>query len=202
MPHRPALEGGRSFIRMSTMRQGPGDLQRCKSIPTLAVAGGLFLALATVACRPASYRKEADRVAGKVIDAKQREALGKNEPFTIETPADTLRRRLQLAQKLPTSGPESVATDVLPKIKHWPEKHYPTRIDDPNGPIVAATPEPVRISLVEALQVAAANSREYQSNKEEVFLTALDLDLANDEYRNTFTGLIESVLSADHTAGG
>ena len=56
-------------------------------------------------CNTKHYRLEANKVAYGIIDEAQRQALGKVEPFTIEPPADTLRRRLLLDQNLPVSGP-------------------------------------------------------------------------------------------------
>ncbi len=47
-------------------------------------------------CRAADHRREADQVAYDIISQKQAEALGHTEPFTIESPADTIRRRLLL----------------------------------------------------------------------------------------------------------
>ena len=38
-------------------------------------------------------------------------------------------------------------------------------------------PDPLKLSLVEALQVSARNSRDYQGRKEDVFRAALDLEV-------------------------
>ncbi|MBI1368553.1 MAG: TolC family protein [Planctomycetes bacterium] len=153
-------------------------------------------------CQPADYRKDADKVTADLLKQGQAEALGHNEPFTIETPADTLRRRLISLQNLPIAGPESIGSDQLKPIAHWPEKNYPARA--PSEAELAAPFEsgkPVKLTLLESLAVGARNSREYQSRKEDVFRTALDLDLNLDEFRNTYTGLIESILSTDHASG-
>lgn len=163
--------------------------------------GLTFLVVAVVAasgCAPADYRKDADQVATRHIDAAQQEALGQTEAFTIQTPADTLRRRLLALQALPISGPASYGTDALTRIKHWPEADQPARL--PEGDTVTApwpAGEPVTLTLIDALQIGARNSREYQAQKEDVFRAALDLDLRIDEFRNTYTGLLESLLSHD-----
>jgi hypothetical protein len=51
--------------------------------------------------------------------------------------------------------------------------------------------------LIDALQIAAQNNRQYQSSKENVFRAALSLDLERDRYRNTFTGAFDSNVSTD-----
>ena len=53
------------------------------------------------------------------------------------------------------------------------------------------------ITLVEALQIAASNSRNYQSQKETVYQSALRLDLERDAFRNTWTGMVDTLVSAN-----
>jgi outer membrane protein TolC len=55
----------------------------------------------------------------------------------------------------------------------------------------------MQLTLVEALQVAALNSREYQAAKEDVYLAALGLDLECDQFRDTFAGLMEAAIATD-----
>lgn len=149
-------------------------------------------------CKPVEYRREADRVAAEVIRQKQAEALGRTEPFTIEPASHTLRRRILLAGTLPHSGPASLGTDQLKPIDHWPEKDYPRVTEDPNSfDPPWNTAEPLKLTLDDALQVAARNNRSYQTRKEDIFQVALDLDLERDEFRNTFSGVIESFYSSD-----
>ncbi len=158
------------------------------------------VALSLGACQtPGEYRRDADDVAYKVIERKQREALGRNEPFTIERPADTLRRRLLLDQKLPTSGAASLSASDIKPIEQWPEDDYLTATPSNNGgPVVQVEPDgSVVLTLSEALQIAARNSRDYQAQKESVFRAALDLDLEEDDFRNTWSGMLDALLSAD-----
>ncbi|MCK4850590.1 MAG: hypothetical protein KAT11_04520, partial [Phycisphaerae bacterium] len=65
---------------------------------------GLVLCLAAwlgAGCnKPADYRREADQAAAKIIEQKQVEALGRSEAFSIERPAETLRRQILLASGL------------------------------------------------------------------------------------------------------
>jgi outer membrane protein TolC len=164
----------------------------------IAVLGCALLALS--ACKsPRAHREQADATAARIIDNKQQAALGRSEPFTIERPAETLRRRLLKAQGLPASHPASYGADRVEPVEHWPEKS--NYLDKPRWappPVVEqAADHPIRLSLDQALQVAALNSREYQSQKESVFRTALDLDLERDAFRNTYAGLVESLLIAN-----
>lgn len=167
----------------------------------------------------AAYRREADRQANNIIKDKQQRALGRQEPFTVERPSDQLRRRLLLEQDLPVSGPASFGPEHVPRIPRLP-KDVPAgqpiefiSDDVPDEAIISETttqpttgPAPVRISLVEALQIGARNSFDYQEQKEQVFRTALALDLERDDFRNTFSGLvsgdIRSDLSSDETVTG
>ena len=160
-----------------------------------------------VGCRPAAYRREADRAALEIIRQKQIEVLGRSEPFTIGPAADALRRRLLLGQNLPYSATAVLGTDRLQPIAHWPEKDYPAGAG-PGSPLPAPwqAGEPLRMKLNDALRVAARNNRDYQSHKEDIFRTALDLDLERDAFDNTFAGMIDSLystnLSGDRTVAG
>jgi len=48
---------------------------------------------------------------------------------------------------------------------------------------------------VDAIKIAARNSRTYQSAKENVFRTALKLDLERDKFKATFSGVMDSEIS-------
>ncbi|MAE61493.1 MAG: transporter [Planctomycetaceae bacterium] len=146
---------------------------------------------------PAEHRQEADAVAGRIIEDKQREALDRVEPFTITPARDTLRRRLLEMQGLPVAGEASIGSDQLARPEHWPEQGDAEADAAADSAAHWRGDETVVLTLVEALQVGARNSREYQSRKERVFREALDLDIERDEFRNTYAGLIESLFSSD-----
>jgi outer membrane protein TolC len=57
--------------------------------------------------------------------------------------------------------------------------------------------KPLTLSLADALQIGARNSREYQARKELVFQTALALDLERDRFRQTWVGLLNGGLVRD-----
>lgn len=143
------------------------------------------------------WRKRADDAANNIIIRAQQDALGKTEPFTIETPAETLRRKLILEQDLPYAAKASLGTASLDRIKHWPDDGYiDESLERPyEGPELTSHTLP--ITLTDALQIAAQNSREYQSRKEDVYRTALDLDLEDDEFRSTFAGTWQTLFSSN-----
>ena len=61
------------------------------------------------------------------------------------------------------------------------------------------------INLLDALEIGARNSREYQRQKEQVFVAALNLDLQRDFFEFRFSGTLDaavtSELEGDDTAG-
>jgi len=117
------------------------------------------------------HLKKADKAATEIIGEYQQEALGRTEPFTIEEPSNSLRRRLMITQALPghVSG---VTSEELFK-----------------------SDAPLKITLLDAMQFAARNNRSYQRKKESVFSTALGLDLSRAAYRNSYSGLMSSLFS-------
>ncbi len=122
----------------------------------------LLLLLAVAGCRvPAKERAKADAAAAAIIESRQKEALGRQEPFSIERPSDTLRKRLLLAPAPPPGE------------------------------------APQALTLLDALQVGALNSREYQTSKEAVFLTALDLDTERNAFRGLYSGSANAEATAD-----
>ena len=154
---------------------------------------GLFLTLTLLGaipllssgCRSAGRHAElADEAAYINITNAQRNALGHTEPFSIERPSDTLRRRLLQAQGLPVSKSESSDTTDLEQPDDQPDTGAGSqnREDtDTKQPPPADTAGV--ISLVDALRIAARENREYQSHKETIFSVALDLDLAQQAFR-------------------
>jgi outer membrane protein TolC len=150
-------------------------------------------------CSPASYRKNMDKTAAKIISQKQFEATGKTSPFSIERPSDILRRKLLTDQNLPISSPASLGPENLKKIKHWPEKNYPVATAGGNVAEINDVNASLTITLIQALQIGARNSFDYQTQKEDVFKSALSLELERHAFRNTFIGQVQNLLSTDTT---
>ena len=157
-----------------------------------------LILLIQMGCRsPSEHRLEADKVANEIIQHKM-QAIGRTEQFSIERPSDILRHRLLSVQNLPYVGPSSFGTDRLEPIEHWPEDDYPKAEPSLDSLIVLEEGnKPLQLSLMQALQVGARNSFEYQTRKEDIFKEALALDLERNEFRNIFAGQIESLVKTD-----
>ncbi len=146
---------------------------------------------------PLQQLQSADRAAKSIIEEKQLAALGRQEPFTIESPAVTLRRRLLQGQQLPYADPASLGTRYLAPPRHWPAEHTLAEVPQEIPPWLGGAP--LSLTLFEALQVAARNSREYQAAKEAVFRSALALDLERDRFKNSLAGALESEFTTDRS---
>lgn len=156
--------------------------------------------LVLVGCKsPAEHRKKADNVAYNIIRQGQQETLGQSEDFTIDRPSDLLRRRLLVDQNLPYTNESSLGSDKLTRIEHWPDPNYL----DPkyNGGIKIQIKIPrdakIVLSLIESLQIGASNSFEYQTQKEDIFRAALQLDLEANGFRNIFNQEFTSLIQSD-----
>ncbi len=176
----------------------------------LARTSGLRFLLATLllgtlvaaGCRsPGQYREKADKVADNIIAEKQQEATGKTEPLEVERPSDILRRRLIETQNLPVSSTASLGTDQLKPIPHWPKDSYPSELHSPDANIPIDANASLKVSLIDALQIAARNSPEYQSRKEDVFRVALALDLERNSFRSLFAAGTDHQVVTDTING-
>jgi len=160
--------------------------------------------LLTAGCRtPQAFRAQADAAAAEAVAQAQLRAFGQVRGLRLESAADTFRRRLLELQGLPYAAAASLGTDRLEPVPHWP-RFAETDSRQPgdgqaSGPEASANPEV--LSLEDALQIGARNSREYQAQKEAVFLSALRLDLERDAFRNSFVGLLAGAVESDHAAG-
>ena len=157
-----------------------------------------LLPLLLCSCRNAGdYRDEADKVGSAYLDAFQREAVGRTEKIEIETPADTLRRRLMLDQQLYANDPASYGIRDLPANRYWDaqERLLPGGVDS-SLPVWSGGTNALEIGLVDSVRIAAYNSAEYKAQKEALFLAALAMDLSDDAFRTIFRGALSSSISA------
>ncbi len=165
------------------------SLQR--SLEALAAAvGSLACALCMAGCRtPAQHRAAADAAALRNIAAAETVALGRSGPFTIARPSAALRERLLRDQRLTQAAPAPAG--ALPAVAtNAPEAAIPP----------GYTPgAPCRLTLLQALHVAAQNSSRYQDEKERLFGVALDLDVAQNTFRSVGDAKAESNLAHDRT---
>jgi outer membrane protein TolC len=161
------------------------------------LAGVILMLGVTAGCRtPEAFRREVDTDVRQMVAHSRTQVLGTDVAFSVETPEDSLRRRLLEDLSLPVSGPASLGTDQLPEIDHWPEPGFPA-----SPPGLDSRPEkrvsPLNLSLFQALEIGAQNSFEYQTRKEAVFQAALALYLEQDVFRNRFIGQVQQLFSAD-----
>ena len=183
--------------RQNAPAQSTGPRGRCWHWSAWLLAG-----LCCAGCSAQRYRTSVDRTAYRIIENKQQEALGHTNIFTVESAANELRQRLLVEQNLPRSSPASLGSQYLEPIPHWPQDNYLESAHRLPLDASDATRPPVVLSLVDALQIAARNNRQYQRNKEDLFRAALDLDFERDEFRTTFAGLLAGSYQHDRTALG
>jgi outer membrane protein TolC len=183
------------FRRSVFFKQGGMSRYFCSR---LMVFGTLFSLFALVGCKTTStYRMEADGVAETIIEQKQEQLLRETGDFSIERPSDILRRRLLIEQKLPYYGEASLGSDALEPVPHWPEKDYPKFETSSETVVPMESGQPLQLSLIQALQVAAQNSHDYQTKKEALFRKALDLDLEANDFGFIWGGDVQSQYTAD-----
>jgi len=142
----------------------------------------VFVALLACGCPARYYKADADREVYRLVARKQQCALGQAATFTIEPPERSPAEDLRGG-----ANADPPAADALSPDKEAAEKH------DGVPPIPGA----VRLSLREALELAARHSREYRAEKEKLYLTALALTAERDQWEPRWTG----VLNASATDG-
>lgn len=146
----------------------------------------VMLALLSGGCTtPQGYLRQADDAAYSIIADKQLDS-GENTPLALYqlpvvnhtgTAEQQLRQRLMIDQQLPSLG-------VTPGTHESDDSQ-----------------KEFQLSLIDALQVAAYNSRDYQQNKEKLFRQALELDLQRDLFTSSFNGLLSSMWSTSKDGG-
>ncbi|MDO3379910.1 TolC family protein [Geoalkalibacter halelectricus] len=160
------------------------------------------MTFATGCAGPRGHLAGADRAVMEIIADKQQQALGRTEPFSVTPVEQTLRARLLDEQDLPLSHPASAGSHLLEPLAKAPlDGYFDAReksgidafIDVPRDEAV------LYVTLMEALQVAAANSREYQEAKERVFRAALALDLERNTFRNILFARGETQITTDRS---
>lgn len=121
-------------------------------------ASFLVLIILTSGCSSNYYRKQADREVAAIIQAKGDQVPGLREDF------DLVRNCEDLLASLPVAPPEARLSNEIDSEQH----------------------EASLLNLENALRIAAANSREYQLRKENVFFQALNLTGERDRFTPRF----------------
>ncbi len=160
---------------------------------TCLLAGiGVCLLVAFGGCSREFYRNSADRQVYGIIEQKSAKVPGMLSEFTIEPSPQTVLRDCPLVTDAPPYGSQ------------------PPAVDDSG--VAEPAPPAALVSLTRALEIAAHNSREYQSQKESVYLSALSLTLSryafdpqffwtiSGDYNNTDSG-DEELVSGRNSFG-
>lgn len=165
----------------------------------VALCGGILL---FAGCQtPKQYHEKADKVAYGIIKQGQKVALGKEEPFSIDRPSDILRRRLLVEQHLPVADKASYGSDELDPIKLWPEPKEPNTTGSSDLFVEVHDDEAVKLTLLDALAVGARNSPAYQTQKEQVFAAALNLDEVRHDFGNQVSSSLSALAQSDKSSG-
>lgn len=129
-------------------------------------AAAVFLA-AMAGCSAKRYTEWADREVYKILENKQIAAFGEAEPFTIEP-----------SEEDPLAG--------------LPHEAQPLVLEEPVSAEPPAQEEepPAILSLNKAIEIAIRHSRDYQSRKEQVYLSALSLTGERHEWSPRFSALL------------
>ena len=159
--------------------------------------GTMSLLLVATGCKSTrDWRNEADSHAEALIKDAQGKVTGVEEPIVIESAADSLRRRLMLDQNLPKKTDASLSVRDLQDTERWKtEKHLK------DGAEYAErwnTKEKVMLSLLEAIEVAAKNNRDFQAQKETLYQAALSLDLEAHDFQTTFRGMLNGSIQSNY----
>jgi outer membrane protein TolC len=184
------------------------ELNKKTSLFQSVVAFGFFVPLLVFlfsGCASAEkQRMRADLQAQQIIMEKQASSLGRTEPFSIEKPSDTLRRRLFVEQQLPFSSPISLGSMYLEPAEHLSDESVHALSFESitfSAPVPWEEGQELTVSLMEALQIGARNSRAYQEQKEQLFRAALALDLSRHEFRSILTASVETETALDIQQG-
>ena len=137
---------------------------------------GLGLLLQGACMTPERADRQAGEAGARLATAYWQAQTGATNAFDAARPSDALTLRLALMAM--ARGEEGVAFPHIPDVSAVP-----------------ADDDVWRLSLADALSVAARNDRPYQRLKEEVFKAALDLDSQQFLFETSFTGLLLGLLS-------
>ena len=170
---------------------------------TRSILAGFAVAFALCGClSPERAVREARETGSAIAGEYMEKVTGRTNEFTIARPADRLRNRLLAEQGLdPALAVELVSEKVESRMSN---------VESPGGPgIVPAAdierqrlPDPLVLSLADALRAGAANSEEFQQEKESVFEAALALDHQRHAFENTFAGVLGGGWSGSESGGG
>jgi outer membrane protein TolC len=134
--------------------------------------------LAAAGCSPAWYKRSADREVYDILEAKAPQVPGNTGAYDIE-----MEQRDLLAE-----CPVADASDLVPAVEAAGEEAAPEDAGEPVERYVV-------ISLPRALQIATELSRDYQNQKEALYLSALALTLQRYQFDPQFFGTLSGTYN-------
>ncbi len=147
----------------------------------------IALAAAVAACQGCKkapfFKDAADREVRRIIAEKQDKVPGTPASFGIEPPEEAELKRFTPPRPRATEPTTALSDEDLDAA------------DKGNG--LPAIPDAVRLTLREALQLAARHSRDYQSRREDLYLSALDLTLERFRWNPQWTGVLSAGATRD-----
>ncbi len=148
-----------------------------------------LLLLLSACANPDRQAEIAESIALEKINTVRSEILNAQD-ITFISAEQALRKQLQIDQHLPLGNLASLhRSDLAIEIANK---------DNYTGKEQTAQPcSTLKLTLIDALQAGAGNSREYRQAKEDIFRRALDLDLQENVFRHSLTALAGSLLSTD-----
>ncbi len=161
------------------------------------VAIGCLAALAA-GCSPSHYTAEADREVYGIVADTSAKALGRVHDFTVRPTVDlpdmleTARRKPRLPAPAAPEPPADAEAEQQTTFEAVVPENLPSPVPEPG-------PDAARLTMGDALRVAVRASREYQAQKETVYLTALALTFERYLFRpHPFTtGTVDFVNEQD-----
>ena len=162
------------------------------------VAGVLVAALVVFAgasCTGKFYKKWADKETYRIVQEKQEAVLGERVPFTIE-PGKSFRGQFALRSAQDLIGTSARPGEVGGEGKGDAKQQ---RVESQKIDMAPLAPEgALKLSLMDCLKIVMATSRDYQNQKEQLYLSALSLSLA----RHEWTPIFSTTVSGDMTRSG
>ncbi len=142
--------------------------------PAVAAAILGMAAILAAGCSAEYYTQQADRDVYRIVSEKNEEGLQRKREFTIKPRTDLEALLAEIKAKnaaLDAENPEPIPPPPGPA-----QGNAATSEGTPTvSPVPQAGPNTIRLTVADALRVAVLASRDYQSQKETVYLTALAL---------------------------
>ena len=146
--------------------------------PRILVAIGCLAAL-TAGCSPSHYTADADREVYGIVADTSAKTLGRVHDFTVRPPVD-LPEMLEAARSKPRmpapAAPERPTPPADAEVEVEQQTTFEALVpENLPPPVPEPGPDAARLAMADALRVAVRASREHQTQKETMYLTALAL---------------------------